>query len=203
MSEGTEDLAPTPASAPAAAMPLPAPSLFDELAARFMDNAATKHAPFGITSDMLADYLNQKADVTRDQLAEVTQDIARDVLFTRVWQKIGGDRLPPAIAPIVFDIAARRGVDEGVKFLQRAATRVEGMTLSQDGRLGKQTLGALDSLVKAGKDIALAERAMEERDTFIERLRDGRLWGRKRGVGGLAIMVGKAILAAKTGVRIP
>jgi lysozyme family protein len=202
VSEGTD----TATAAPAAeAAPLAAPSLFEQLAARWIANSP-KEAKFGITRKMLGDYLNRRSPATEDELAAVTEATARDILYRRYWLPIAGDKLPEPVAALIFDVAVRRGTEEAGKLLQQAVKRVEPVALKLDGRIGVQTLTAIDELVKAGKDIALEERVFAERTTAVFRLGDGKLFGRDVDLGAavrLAGMVGKGVIAAKTGIRLP
>lgn len=184
---------------------LPPPSLFDQLAARWIENGP-KGAKFGITRAMLGDYLNRKGPATADELEGISLETAKDILYRRYWLPIAGDKLPEPVAALIFDVAVRRGVEEAGKLLQHAARKVEPVALSVDGRIGVQTLTAIGELVKAGKEIALEERVLAERTTARFRLGDGKLFGHDidfaRAVR-LAGVFGKAAIAAKTGIRLP
>jgi lysozyme family protein len=216
MSEGTETAAvvePVAAAAPAAPVAAPvaepealAPaSLFEQLAARWIANAP-KESKHGITRKMLGDYLNRKSPATPDELAGIDLETAKDILYRRYWLPIAGDKLPEPVAALIFDVAVRRGTEEAGKLLQAAAKRVEPMALKLDGRIGMQTLTAIDELVKAGKAVALEERVFAERTTAVFKLGDGKLFGRDLNLAVAARLAGtvaKAALAAKTGIRIP
>ncbi len=207
MSDGTEiePVAEAVAEAAAEAETLHPPSLFDQLAARRILNGP-KGAKFGITRAMLGDYLNRRGDATPDELEGITKDVARDILYRRYWLPIAGDRLPEPVAALLFDVAVRRGVEEAGKLLQEALTRVEPMALAVDGRIGAQTLTAIGELVAAGKAIAIEERVLAERTTARFRLGDGKFFGRDVDLAGavrLAGIVGKGLVLAKTGVRLP
>ena len=216
MSEGTDEtIAPQPAAAPVTPAPAPAPeqtsaaveelaqpSLFEQLAARWMDGR--EH--YGITAAMLGDYLNRRRPATKDELHSVDQATARDILYRRYWLPIAGDKLPEPVAALIFDVAVRRGTEEAGKLLQNAASRVKPMALKVDGRIGVQTLTAIDELVKAGSAIALEERVMAERTTARFKLFDGKILGRDidfARAARLAGVFGRAAIAAKTGIRIP
>ena len=216
MSDGPDDLAAVAAAAvaaaPAAPAAAPAPAadapielkpsgIFDMLAARHLATHA-KGVVFGVTADMLGDYLNRDAPATPDELDAVTEETARDILYRRYWLPIAGDKLPEPVAAAIFDVAVRRGVDEAGKLLQRGLRRTEAVALKVDGRIGTQTLTAIKELEKAGKAVAIAERLMAERTTFAFRLGDGKFLGRDVDLGGAMLVVGKAIFAAKTGIKL-
>lgn len=216
MSDGPDDLVASAAQAVAAAPAEPAAattlapeatlnlkpsSIFDELAARRLASNG-KGMVFGITADMLGDYLNRDAPATADELDAVTEETARDILYRRYWLPIAGDKLPEPVAAAIFDVAVRRGVDEAGKLLQRGLRRTEAVALKVDGRIGTQTLTAIKELEKSGKAIAIAERLMAERTTLAFRLGDGKFFGRDVDLGGVAWMVGKAIVQAKTGIKL-
>jgi len=189
----------------AEAAPLAPPSLFDQLAARWIA-AAPKGSVFGITREMLGDYLNRKGPATKDELAAVTEETARDILYRRYWLPIAGDKLPEPVAALIFDVAVRRGTEEAGKLLQSALQKVEPVALKIDGRIGRETLTAIGELVKAGKDIAIEERVMAERTTARFRLFDGKFFGHDIDLARamrIAGTVGKAAIAAKTGIRLP
>lgn len=213
MSDGPEEMAAVVAAetttaaeavvtgASAVAVELPPASIFDQLAARRMAQTG-KNMVFGITADMLGDYLNRSAPATEDELAAVTEEVARDILYRRYWMPIAGDKLPPEIASAIFDVAYRRGVDHATKLVQRAIKGVDAVAIKVDGRMDKPTLTALQSIVKNGAAVALAERAMAERTTFRFRLFDGKFLGRDIDLGGAMLIVGKALVKAKTGITL-
>lgn len=200
------DDAAAPAPAPdAPAAPLPEPSLFEQLAARHIERYAEgKGIRFGITRAMLGDWFARKTPASEDELEGVTESLAREILLNRVWKPLRGDRLPEPVAAALFDVAVRRTVPEAGKLLQRAVIEANGkkVALKIDGRLGRETMTAIDTLVKHGKDIALAERIMAERTTAVFRLFDGKFLGRDLDIAGAGLLVGKALLRAK-GVPIP
>lgn len=211
MTDATQETAPAPAPAAVEAAPapqtalLPEPSLFEQLAARHIERYASgKGIRFGITRVMLGDWFARKGPASEDELEGVTESLAREILLNRVWKPLRGDRLPEPVAAALFDVAVRRTVPEAGKLLQTAIVEAaeRRVALKVDGRLGRETMTAIDALVKAGKDIALAERIMAERTTLKFRLFDGKFLGRDLDIAGAGLLVGKALLRAK-GVPIP
>lgn len=200
----------TPAETAAAPAPEPIvqlaePSLFEQLAARHIERyEAGKDIRFGITRAMLGDWFARRSPASRDELEGVTKELAREILLHRVWKPLRGDRLPEPVAAALFDVAVRRNVPEAGKLLQSAVIEAaeKKISLAVDGRLGRETMTAIDALVKAGKDIALAERIMAERTTLKFRLGDGKFFGRDLDIAGAGLLVGKALLRAK-GIPLP
>lgn len=202
MSEGTET---TAAADAGGVLALAAASAFDQLAARRIANGP-KGSKFGITRAMLGDYLNRKGPATADELAGITEETARDLLYRRVWLPIAADKLPEPVAALLFDVAVRRGTEEAGKLLQAAVKRVAPMALAIDGRIGAQTLTAIDELLKAGNGVAIEEQVLAGRTTAVFRLGDGKFFGHDVDFASavrLAGVLGKAAIAAKTGIRIP
>ncbi len=153
---------------------------------------------FGITRAMLGDYLARKSPATADELAGLTEETAYKILHDRVWAPICGDKLPEAVSSMLFDVAVRRGVEVAAKLLQNGVSKTTAVALKVDGRVGKQTLTAIDALRQAGEEVALAERIISTRGTFAFRLGDGKLFGHDVDFASAFVGAGKAIaLAAK------
>ncbi len=70
-------------------------------------------------------------------IANLTLDAAK-VLYQRdYWQRICGDRLPPALALLVFDAAVNNGIGRAARWLQQV------VHMPQDGVIGPRTLDAI------------------------------------------------------------
>lgn len=212
MSEGTEAAAVAAPVAAVAAADEPAALVLGGYGAHFLalakrhieanEGDSRDQAPkirFGITRKMLGDYLARKSPASADELAGITEELAYKILHDRVWTPIVGEKLPEPVASALFDIAVRRGAEEAGKLLQTGIRKAEDVALKVDGRIGRQTLGAIAELVAAGKEIALAEHVLAERTTAIFRLGDGKLFGRDVNFARAALLVGRAALKAKTG----
>lgn len=207
MSEGTETKLETltggEAAPEAATLALAGgmPELFLELAGAHIEQYAdAKGAKFGITRAQLGDWFARKGPATPDELEGVTADLATEILFNRVWKPLRLDRLPEPVARAIFDVAVRRGVSEAVKLLQTALPRTKKMALVADGRLGRETLTAIDALVKEGKEIALAKAILAERTTLKFRLGDGKLFGRDVDLAGAGFTILRVAAKAKFGI---
>lgn len=190
---------PQPAAAPVSATPaidalLKEGSLFDQLAAAHIeakDNVEGK-LQFGITRDMLADF-NARASASPDELALVSKDLAKQILFERVWRPLEGDKLPPPVASMLFDIAVRRGVDEAGKLLQKSIGNASRMKLKVDGYLGKDTLEAVSKV----NPRELAAHVFGRRNSLIGRIGDGKLFGHDVDFGRAVMFAGEALKVAK------
>lgn len=71
-------------------------------------------------------------------ITNITLDAAKALYQRDYWQRIAGDRLPGALALLVFDAAVNNGTGRAIRWLQQVAQ------VSQDGVIGPRTLGAID-----------------------------------------------------------
>jgi hypothetical protein len=169
-------------------------STFDELADRYIEGRSSNRAPFGITRKMLAGFLN-RSFVAPEELAAMTYERAKEILKSRYWDTMLGDKLPPQVAAALFDVAVRRGVGRANKTLQKALVRLRNMALPVNGAVTAETLRVLDEL---GVD-NVAEQIIAHRGTLVWRLGDGKLLGHDIDVARAVLTVGKLALRAKLG----
>jgi len=98
-------------------------------------------------------------------IPEVTLDDAKAIYQREYWDRIGGDRLPPSIALLVFDSAINSGIGRAVRWLQDAAS------VAQDGVIGPRTLQAIDLLTaRPGGSGELCAEFLAQRLTFMTSL---------------------------------
>lgn len=71
------------------------------------------------------------------QMKDLPIEMAKQIYFTRYWNKVQGDKLPDAIKYAVFDAAVNSGYSQAIKWLQRAVGAVD------DGVLGPQTFAII------------------------------------------------------------
>lgn len=83
--------------------------------------------------------ISQKAYPKLD-IANLTIEQAEQIYYRDYWLSIRGDRLPHAVAFLVFDAAVNMGVGMAAKSLQRAAS------VNADGIIGSRTLGMVSTL---------------------------------------------------------
>jgi lysozyme family protein len=70
-------------------------------------------------------------------IANLTIDAAKALYQRDYWQRIAGDRLPAALALLVFDAAINNGTGRAARWLQQVAQ------VPQDGMIGPKTLDAI------------------------------------------------------------
>lgn len=90
----------------------------------------------------------------------ITLDAAKAIYKRDYWDRIAGDRLPPAVAFVVFDAAVNNGIGRAVRLLQAS------LDLRQDGVIGPATLAA----VAKQPPMVLAVEFVAQRAWFMSRL---------------------------------
>lgn len=103
----------------------------------------------------------------------LTLDAARAIYKRDYWDRAQCDKLPPALAYLLFDAAVNSGIGQAIRFLQRA------VGLADDGVLGPVTLAA----VQRYDAEALCARFVGQRLEFMSKLSSwdafGRGWARR------------------------
>lgn len=94
-----------------------------------------------------------KRSYSNVDIANLTLDEARRIYLRDYWSPICGDMMPAPVALVLFDAAVNNGVEAAIRCLQRA------LGVPADGRLGPQTLGA----VQRASALPLAEATHDER----------------------------------------
>lgn len=69
-------------------------------------------------------------------IRNLSVEAAKAIYRRDYWNRVCGDILPPGLALLLFDAAVNAGVDQAVRWLQRAAA------VREDGQLGPVTLAA-------------------------------------------------------------
>lgn len=92
--------------------------------------------------------ISKKAFPTID-IANLTENKAREIYYFNYWKPVRGDELPPPLARMLFDQAVNQGVYAAIISLQRAAAGLTTVrpTLKVDGIFGAQTLRAVTALM--------------------------------------------------------
>lgn len=70
----------------------------------------------------------------------LTREKARTIAKAAYWDRISGDQYDGAIGFQVFDAAYNHGIENAVRFLQRAAR------VADDGNIGPVTVGAIKAM---------------------------------------------------------
>ena len=91
---------------------------------------------------------------TKD-MKDLTQEDVEPIYKKNYWDKIKGDDLPDGLDLCVFDFGVNAGPGRAAKFLQKL------LGVTQDGGIGPQTLGALQSAI--GEDKVTQTREMIEK----------------------------------------
>jgi lysozyme family protein len=125
----------------------------------------------------------------------MTVSEADNIYRSRYWAPINGDRLPIGIDYTVYDASVNSGVGRGPKWMQAA------IKVKVDGKVGGQTLKALDDLDEAAT-IRVIKVAAAKRLGFLKGLSIwgtfGRGWARRVSeveAGSIAMVAGSTLRA--------
>jgi lysozyme family protein len=88
-------------------------------------------------------------------MKDLTVEDVEPIYKKNYWDKIKGDDLPDGLDLCVFDFGVNAGPGRAAKFLQKL------LGVTQDGGIGPQTLGALQSAI--GEDVVTQTREMIEK----------------------------------------
>ena len=91
---------------------------------------------------------------TKD-MKELTKEDVEPIYKKNYWDRVKGDDLPEGLDLCIFDFAVNAGPGRAAKFLQKL------IGVTQDGGIGPQTLGALQSAI--GEDVRIQTREMIEK----------------------------------------
>ena len=91
---------------------------------------------------------------TKD-MKELTKEDVEPIYKKNYWDRVKGDDLPEGLDLCIFDFAVNAGPGRAAKFLQKL------IGVTQDGGIGPQTLGALQSAI--GEDVRTQTREMIEK----------------------------------------
>ena len=89
------------------------------------------------------------------EMKDLTVEDVEPIYKINYWDKIKGDDLPDGLDLCVFDFGVNAGPGRAAKFLQKL------LGVTQDGGIGPQTLGALQSAI--GEDKVTQTREMIEK----------------------------------------
>ncbi len=110
-------------------------------------------------------------------IAALTLDDAQAIFRDDYWEPVAADRLPAALALLVFDAAVNNGPARAARWLQTAT----GAT--PDGIVGPHTLAAVEAAVSRETLPSLCAEYLAERLSFMAALptwrRFGRGWSRR------------------------
>ena len=103
----------------------------------------------GVTKRVYEDFGGTK------DMKELTKEDVEPIYKKNYWDRVKGDDLPEGLDLCIFDFAVNAGPGRAAKFLQKL------IGVTQDGGIGPQTLGALQSAI--GEDVRTQTREMIEK----------------------------------------
>jgi len=112
----------------------------------------------GVTISTYRAYINPKGTVA--DLKKITDDQVATVYKAQYWDAIKGDDLPSGLDYAVFDYAVNSGPSRSAKHLQAV------IGVSQDGKIGNQTLAKAKTLKTSDTINALCDKRL----TFLKGL---------------------------------
>ena len=118
----------------------------------------------GITIGTYRRVINPNGTIA--DLKKLTTDDAIIVYKRQYWDAVLGDLLPAGVDYAVADFAVNSGPSRAAKYLQKVAG------VSQDGKIGSQTLSAVEAM----DEEVVIHMLCDERLAFMKRLRGGKLW---------------------------
>lgn len=90
----------------------------------------------GVTLKTYSEYLKRQA--TADELRRITNGELQEIYRGNYWRGSACDRLPSGVDLVVFDMAVNAGPGKAIQLLQSV------LHVPIDGRMGPQTLGAVE-----------------------------------------------------------
>ena len=123
----------------------------------------------GVTKRVYEDFGGEK------EMKDLTKEDVEPIYKKNYWDRVKGDDLPEGLDLCIFDFAVNAGPGRAAKFLQKL------IGVTQDGGIGPQTLGALQSAI--GEDVRTQTREMiekyqYERDNYYQSLSTFETFGR-------------------------
>ena len=106
-----------------------------------------------------------------EDIANLTPEAAAAIYRRDYWDRVSGDHLSPSLALLVFDAAVNNGVARAAGWLQG----IIGVTV--DGRLGPETLAAVDAAIHARGNAAVCAEFQAQRLVFMAGLPTWHIFG--------------------------
>jgi len=97
-------------------------------------------------------------------IANLTEETAKDIYREKYWDKVHGDELTPRLSLAVMDYAVNSGTSRSIKALQTVVGTVA------DGGIGPNTLKAIKAATEEHGDKALAQEVVMSRVAFLSKL---------------------------------
>lgn len=112
--------------------------------------------------------LDNDGDVDKDDVRQVTKDVAKAIYKKQYWDAVEADRAPSGVDAVLMDAAVNSGPRASVRWLQRA------MGITADGILGPVTRRAISN----SNPPLLVDRAVEERLKSVKQFRNYDVFGK-------------------------
>jgi lysozyme family protein len=130
---------------------------------------------FGITIYDYRKYVNPQADAADVKHMDIEE--AKKIYRARYWDSQKCDELPSGVDYAIFDYGVNSGIGRSAKVLQRL------VGADADGKIGPNTLKAVQDYVDRKGAGALVQAICDERLDFLHNLRTwpvfGKGWGRR------------------------
>lgn len=95
-----------------------------------------------------------------------------EIYRQQYWEAVSGEKLPPGIDLVVYDMAVNSGPQRAIKYLQAS------LGLKQDGQIGQVTLAALREVYERDADDDVIDLYMAARNRFLRSLRTFDVFGK-------------------------
>ena len=107
----------------------------------------------GVTKRVYEEWVGYS--VSENTMQNLKEEDVAPIYKKNYWDRVKGDDLPEGLDLCIFDFAVNAGPGRAAKFLQKL------IGVTQDGGIGPQTLGALQSAI--GEDVRIQTREMIEK----------------------------------------
>lgn len=124
---------------------------------------------YGVTPAVLRKHRGLNRDITKAEMAALTEEEAKDIFRFQYWDIVRADRLPSGLDYAVVDFAYNSGPAKAVEVLQRLVKAVP------DGIMGINTLEAIREQASIG---SLIKRYQNARLAFMQKLKGWKEYGK-------------------------
>lgn len=112
--------------------------------------------------------------VNRQVILDMTPERAKSLMRWQFWLMHKLDELPPLIAVVLYDLGVNAGMGRSALLLQEAINTVAGRDLIDclSANIGLKTRQYAQELADAGKELQLAQTALDKRANWYRNLAD-------------------------------
>lgn len=112
--------------------------------------------------------LDRDGDIDKDDVRQVTRDIAMEIYEDRYWHPVWGNRMPSGVDMVLMDASVNSGPRASVRWVQRA------LDVNPDGYLGPITFGAIQNK----SPVWVVNESIKERLKSVRQFRNYDVFGR-------------------------